>query len=136
MYLLDTNACIQLLNGSSPNLAAHLQQRHPSEVSLCTVVKAELFYGARKSARVAQNLQLLTVFFAPFPCLSFDEASAETYGALRADQERSGRILGPNDLLIAAIAKTHDLTLITNNVREFSRVVGLRVEDWQNTPPS
>ena len=59
------------------------------------------------------------------------DASAETYGNLRAEQEKTGRILGPNDLMIAAIAKTHDFTLVTNNVREFSLVVGLRVEDWQ-----
>jgi len=131
VYLLDTNACIRLLNGDSPSLAARFQKHLPSEIHLCSIVKAELYYGARKSSRVAQNLQLLGLFFAPLACLPFDDASAETYGNLRAEQEKTGRILGPNDLMIAAIAKTHDFTLVTNNVREFSLVVGLRVEDWQ-----
>ena len=130
MYLLDTDVCIDLLSGTSPALVRQLARRHPSEIVLCAVVKAELLFGARSSARVAANLALLATFFEPFACLPFDDDCAGHYGLIRADLGRSGSPIGPNDLLIAATARTHDLTLVTRNTREFSRVVGLRVEDW------
>lgn len=131
MFLLDTNACIRLLNGSSPGLAARLRAQRPQMVRLCSIVKAELLYGARHSERVAQNLELLRRFFAPFECLPFDDACAEQYGIIRADLAREGSPIGPNDLLIAATAKAYDLTLVTHNVAEFCRVPGLRVQDWE-----
>lgn len=131
MFLLDSNACIRILNGSSPAVAARLQATKPSEVRLCAVVKAELVYGARKSARVEDNLQLLERFFAPFVSLPFDDRCAEEAGLIRLDLERSGRPIGPNDLLIAATARAYDLALVTHNLREFGRVPGLRIDDWE-----
>lgn len=130
-YLLDTNACIRVLNGTSPRLVERLSAHSASEIRLCAVVQAELLYGARKSARVEQNLLLLKSFFAPFTSLPFDRSSAEHYGLIRAELEASGSPIGTHDLQIAATARAHDLTLVTHNTREFARVIGLRVEDWE-----
>jgi tRNA(fMet)-specific endonuclease VapC len=131
MYLLDTNACIRVLNNTSAPLVGRLRAEDPSRVVLCSVTKAELLFGARRSSRVESNLRLLERFFAPFACLPFDDACAERYAVIRADLTGLGRPIGPNDLLIAAIALAHDLVLVTHNVKEFSRVIGLRVEDWE-----
>lgn len=98
---------------------------------MSTVVKAELFHGARRSQRVAENLKLLQQFFQPFVSLPFDDPCAEQYGIIRTQLEREGRPIGPNDLMIAATALAHDLVLVTNNTGEFSRVAGLAIEDWQ-----
>jgi tRNA(fMet)-specific endonuclease VapC len=133
MYLLDTNVCIEILNGSSDAVTARLKSHTPSDIRLCSVVKAELLYGARRSSRVADNLDLLRRFFAAFSPLPFDDLSADHYGLIRADLEREGMPIGPNDLMIAAVARAHDLVLVTHNAREFSRVVGLRLEDWAAT---
>ncbi|MCX5919122.1 MAG: type II toxin-antitoxin system VapC family toxin [Deltaproteobacteria bacterium] len=131
MYLLDTNACIRILNDTSPWLVQRLASHTPSEIRLCSIVKAELLYGARHSQRVPENLKLLTRFFAPFVSLSFNDRCAEHYGQIRAEMVQAGTIIGPNDLLIAAIARAYDLTLVTHNVEEFGRVHGLRLEDWE-----
>jgi len=131
MYLLDTNACIRVLNGSSGPLVTRMRSHAPSEIRISSVTRAELLYGARRSARVAENLRLLAAFFAPLVSLPFDDASAEQYGALRASLAAVGRPIGPNDLLIAATALAHDLTLVTHNLREFSRITGLKIEDWE-----
>ena len=87
--------------------------------------------GVRCSARVAENLSLLGAFFAPLISLPFDDACAEHYGVLRASLAAAGRPIGPNDLLIAATALAHDLILVSHNVREFSRVANLKLEDWE-----
>ena len=131
MFLLDTNACIRILNGSSPRVAARLQATPASEIRLSSIVKAELLYGARHSSRVNENLRLLATFFEPLVSLAFDDRCAEEAAFIRLDLSRSGRPIGPNDLLIAATARALDLTLVTHNTREFSRVPGLRVEDWE-----
>lgn len=131
MFLLDTNVCIRILNGSSPSVAARLQATSPADVRLCAVVKAELLYGARRSERVDQNLRLLHRFFEPIVSLPFDDRCAEEAAFIRLDLERSGRPIGPNDLLIAATARARDLVLVTHNAREFGRVAGLRIEDWE-----
>lgn len=132
MYLLDTNVCIGLLNGADRRILDAFQARRPSEIALCSVVKAELLFGARNSRRVAENLQTLAKFFAPLESLPFDDRSAEHYGAIRAELTRQGALIGANDLLIAAIARAHDATLVTHNVEEFSRVVGLQIVDWES----
>ncbi len=131
MYLLDTNACIKLLNGTSPALASALRRHDPVETYLCAVVKAELLFSARRSARVKENLALLERFFEPFASLPFDDVCAEHCGTIRAELTRDGSPIGPNDLLIAATARAHDLALVTHNTREFSRVPGLRIVDWE-----
>jgi tRNA(fMet)-specific endonuclease VapC len=131
MYILDTNSCIRVLNGSSPQLIARLHDHDPAEIRLCSVVKAELLYGDRHSQRVAENLRLLSRFFSTFSSIPFDDHSAEQYGVIRHELAAAGTPIGPNDLMIAATALAHRLTLVTNNVKEFSRVVGLDYEDWE-----
>ena len=132
MYLLDTNACIRVLNNSSNALVARLRLENPSAIRLSAITKAELLFGARNSARVAANLRLLERFFSPFVSLPFDDRCAEHYATVRADLSARGQLIGPNDLLIAATARAHDLILVTHNTREFSRVVGLNLEDWES----
>ncbi len=131
MYLLDTNACIKVLNETSAPLIARLRQHPPSEIHLCSVVRAELLYGAHHSSRIEENLRTLRRFLEPFRSLPFDDASAEHYGIIRAELTRRGRMIGANDLMIAAIARAHGAILVTHNTDEFSRVVGLRLEDWE-----
>ncbi len=131
MYLLDTNVCIHLLNRKHPGILQHFQQHSPAEIALCSIVKAELLYGARHSQRVQENLQLLAKFFTPLVSLPFDDRCAEEAGLIRADLAGQGNPIGPNDLLIAATARAHDAVLITHNSGEFSRVTGLRLEDWE-----
>lgn len=131
MYLLDSNVCIHLLNRKRPGIQQHFQQHSPGEIALCSIVKAELLYGARHSQRVEANLQLLARFFAPLVSLPFDDRCAEETGLIRADLAGQGSPIGPNDLLIAATARAHDAVLITHNSGEFARVTGLRMEDWE-----
>jgi tRNA(fMet)-specific endonuclease VapC len=131
IYLLDTNVCIHLLNEKHPVILQHFRQHIPADIALCSVVKAELLYGARRSQRAEANLQRLKAFFAPLQSLSFDDECAEHYGQIHADLLTQGKPIGPNDTLIAAIARANDVTLITNNTAEFSRVAGLRLEDWE-----
>lgn len=130
MYLLDTNICIQILNGSSPSIAQRLSTYSPADIFLCSVVKAELLYGARHSQRVQHNLSLLNAFFEPFDSYPFDDSCAEAYGRIRAELAKQGRLIGPNDLMIAAIARSQELILVTHNYQEFERVDRLQVEDW------
>lgn len=131
MYLLDTNACINILNGTSRPVIDRFARESPSTIHLCSVVKAELLHGARRSARVAKTLASLQRFFDPLVSLPFDDLCADEYGLLRADLARAGTPIGGNDLMIAAIARHHDLTVVTHNIDELSRVTGLRVEDWE-----
>jgi tRNA(fMet)-specific endonuclease VapC len=131
MYLLDTNACIRLLNRSSQAIVDRLAEHDPTAIVLSSVVKAELLYGARRSERVEENLRVLARFFAPFATAPFDDLCAEHYGPIRADLARAGKLIGPNDLMIAATARARDFTLVTNNTSEFGRVTGLRMEDWE-----
>ena len=131
MFLLDTNACIRILNNSSSPLVVRIRQHNPADILLCSVVKAELIYGAYYSSRVADNLRLLDRFFEPFVSLPFDDACSGVYGRIRSDLARSGTPIGPYDLLIAATAVANKVTLVTANSSEFGRVAGLSIEDWE-----
>ena len=133
-YLLDTNTCIHYLNVRNSSVARKLQTLQPRDVTVCPVVKAELFFGAMRSANPARTLMVQQRFLNRFVSLPFDDPAAEVYGRVRADLAARGTPIGPNDLLIAAIALANNVTLVTNNTREFSRVAGLHLEDWQTTP--
>lgn len=136
-YLLDTNACIRYLNGRSESLRQQILAKNPDDIVLCSVVKAELSYGARKSQNPQRSLEKQQQFVNYFVSLPFDDKAAEVYGQIRAELEQSGTPVGPNDLMIAAIAVANDVTLVTHNRREFGRVNGLKVEDWElDIPPS
>lgn len=132
MYLLDSNACIRLLNESaSSNMARKLAELTPDDIRLCSVVKSELYYGAYKSTRRDRNLANLNRFFSQFISLPFDDNAAAIAGQVRAQLDVAGTPIGSNDLLIAAIALSNDLTLVTHNTREFGRINGLKYEDWE-----
>jgi tRNA(fMet)-specific endonuclease VapC len=131
IYLLDTNVCIQFLNSRNTAVQKHLMALSKEDVALCQIVKAELYYGAYKSLRREANLALLVKFFSQFVSLPFDDVAAETYGRLRAELTRRGTPIGPNDLMIAAIAVTQGLTLVTHSTSEFERVPGLVLIDWE-----
>ena len=128
--LLDTNICIAYLHRAEQDVIQKFAQRKPRELVLCSIVKAELLYGARRSKRVSENLQRLEQFFASFESLPFDDKAADFYGANRAVLASGGTPIGINDLFIASIALAHDLTVVTRNTREFARVPGLRLEVW------
>jgi len=130
-YLLDTNTCIRYLNGRSPNVIARVRATTRSDITICAIVKAELFAGAEKSQQPAKNLAGQRLFLDQFISLPFDDAAAVIYVKIRATLEKAGTPIGPNDLLIAAIALANGLTLVTHNTREFSRIAGLSLEDWE-----
>ena len=130
-YSLDTNTCIRYINGRSPGVRAKLPTIPTHEVIVCSVVRAELFYGAAKSQVPALSRQKQDQFLHPYATLPFGDLAADTYGQIRALLERAGTPIGPLDLQIAAIALAHGLTLVTHNTREFGRVPGLNLEDWE-----
>ena len=127
-FLLDTNAVIALLNGK-PRLHARLRAHAPAEVGLSAIVMHELFFGAFRSARVETNLARVEGL--RLEVVAFDTEDARASGAVRAALAASGWPIGAYDVLIAGQALARELTLVTHNTREFGRVEGLRVEDWE-----
>ena len=133
-YLLDTNACIALLNRSDPGLEARVRRERVADVGLPASAAYELYYGAFKSRRQNRNLaQLDSIGLEIVP---FDASDARSAGAVRAGLERAGRPIGPYDILIAGQARARGLVLVTANVREFARVDGLACEDWSGPRPA
>jgi tRNA(fMet)-specific endonuclease VapC len=130
-WLLDTNACVRYLNGRSPKLRARFDAVDPMQIRVCSVVKAELLFGAALSNDPLKTRAHQQLFLSRFSSLPFDDVAAEAYSEIRAELTRAGQLIGPNDLLIAAICKAHDVTLVTHNVSEFSRVAGLKIDDWE-----
>lgn len=130
-YLLDTNTCIRSLNHRSPAVATRLAALPRSAVCTCAVVKAELFFGAYRSQNPARTLAAQRAFLAPLTSPPFDDVAADHYDQIRATLAAQGTLIGPNDLLIAAIARANGITLVTHNTREFSRVPDLMIEDWE-----
>lgn len=129
MILLDTNICIYIINARPPEVLARFHRYRLGEVGLSGVVAAELAYGVAKSSS-ARNRQALEMFLAPLEIVPFDDKAVWVYGDLRADLERRGQSIGSLDTMIAAHALSLDAVLVTNNTREFSRVAGLRLENW------
>lgn len=130
MWMLDTNICIALIKRQPPELIAQIKKRKVGDVAISSVTLAELQYGVAKSKKVEQNRAALDEFLLLFEIPAFDALAAESYGGVRADLERKGTPIGPLDLLIASHALSLRAAVVTNNIREFSRVDGLRVEDW------
>jgi len=130
-YLLDTNVCIKYLNGRSEKIKKELELKSAIEINLCSVVKAELFYGAMKSSKPVENIHKINQFVNKFVSFSFDDKSAQIYGSVRAYLEKMGKPIGANDLIIASIAVSNNLILVTNNIKEFNRIKELKLEDWE-----
>ena len=131
VYLLDTSTCVEYLRNRNLLVVRRILARPPQDIRLCPVVIAELYFGAYYGGAPAANLALLRRFIPQFQSLPLDETAAEEYGRIRADLTRRGTPIGANDLLTAAIAVADAATLVTHNTREFSRVAGLALEDWQ-----
>lgn len=129
-YLLDTDICIYIIKKNPPSLAKKFQKLRPGDVAISSVTLAELQYGVAKSQYHEKNQAALNEFTLPLEIVPFDEHAAILYGVLRNQLEKNGMPIGPLDLLIAAHAKSLEMTLVTNNVKEFSRVEKLVVENW------
>ena len=130
-YLLDTNTCIRYLNGLSPEVFKGLDDTPETDVCVCSVVKFEPRYGALRSDFVEKTLAQQDKFLSRYLSLPFDDSAQAAAAKIRADLTKAGTPIGPYDLLIAAIALTNDLILVTHNTSEFNRVTGLKIEDWE-----
>ncbi|MGD9584337.1 MAG: type II toxin-antitoxin system VapC family toxin [Lysobacterales bacterium] len=128
-YLLDTNICIYLINARPAAVLARFRQQAMGSIGVSSVSAAELAFGVAKSGS-ARNREALAMFLSPLEVLPFDSAAIWHYAELRTDLELRGQPIGPLDTLIAAHALATNATLVTNNLREFTRVPGLRVENW------
>jgi tRNA(fMet)-specific endonuclease VapC len=129
-YLLDTNICIQIIRRKPSELLARLTALPMGDVGLSTITAAELHVGVQKSRDPARNAEALTMFLLPLEIADFNYAAAEAYGRIHATLEAAGTPIGPLDTLIAGHAASLDVILVTDNVAEFSRVPGLRIENW------
>ncbi len=129
-YLLDTNICVFIIRKKSPLALQRLQKCSVGEVGISSITLAELRFGADKSKDPVKNHAALNSFLAPLEIVEFNSHAAGNYGSIRADLEKRGLPIGPLDTLIAAHAQSLGLTMVTNNIGEFSRVTGLLVEDW------
>ncbi len=135
-YLLDTNACIALINGSPANVRRRFQAAIAAgeKIFVSSVVAFELWYGVAKSSQPETNRQRLGLFLAgPAALLSFDDEDAESAGSIRAELETRGKPIGAYDLLIAGQARRRKFTLVTANAGEFARVKGLAWQDWSKS---
>lgn len=130
-YLLDTNVCVRYLNGDSLAIRRKLQTIDLADIAICSIVKLELFYGAMRSNNHNETWAITRRFIEVFVSLPFDDIAALIAGRIRAQLANLGTPIGSNDLLIAAIAIAHNLTLVTHNTNEFNRVEGLQIEDWE-----
>ncbi|MDX2140800.1 MAG: PIN domain-containing protein [Chloroflexota bacterium] len=131
IYSLDTNVCVQYIRGSSAKVIRRLRLIPTAEVIVCDVVRGEMFYGSAKSQTPIQSRAKQLQFLYPYATKPFDTDAALVYGDLRALLERAGKPISHQDVQIAAIALVHNLILVTHNVDEFSRVPGLKIQDWE-----
>jgi len=130
-YLLDTNACIVYIRNSQSGVRRRLERLPKSEIAVCSIVKAEMFYGSMKSQNPSVSLAVQQKFFKQFQSLPFDDEVALVFGEIRADLAKKGTLIGGYDLQIAAIALANDIILVTHNTKEFNRINRLKIEDWE-----
>jgi tRNA(fMet)-specific endonuclease VapC len=130
MFLIDTNICIYLINGSSEKLRQRIESFNPYHIAVSAISVAELEYGISKSQHKERNRTILQKFLSAFEILPFDDKDAESFGVIRAHLENIGSPIGAYDLQIAAQGVARDIVVVTNNVREFERVPSLCVENW------
>jgi tRNA(fMet)-specific endonuclease VapC len=129
-YLLDTNICIYLIKQKPPQVLARFQTLSLSAIGLSSITVAELEYGVCKGQQQERNRTALMQFLIPLEIITFDQSAAIQYGSIRSDLEQRGLVIGSMDMLIAAQALSLGVTLVTNNVREFSRIANLSLENW------
>ena len=129
-YMLDTNICIYIIKHKPESVYTKLKKIQPEDVCISSITYSELSYGVEKSEQTDRNRLALTLMLSNIDIEAFDAVAAEEYGDIRARLEKAGTPIGSLDMLIAAHAKALGCTLVTNNGKEFSRVEGLRVENW------
>ena len=129
-YMLDTNICIYVIKHKPETVFQKLQNTNPEDVCISSVTYAELVHGVEKSIAVEKNRLALSMLLANMEILDFDVDAADCYGKIRADLEKKGTPIGPLDMMIAGHAQSLGYTVVTNNVKEFSRVSALRIENW------
>lgn len=129
-YMLDTDIASYIMNGKSPALLQKLQTVPTSAVCISAITKSEIMYGVEISPRQQKDRAALEFFLRHIQVLDYPAGAAADYGNIRAALKSRGTLIGPNDTLIAAHARCLELTLVTNNTREFGRVPGLKVENW------
>jgi len=130
IYLLDTNMCIYIIKQKPVGVINRFASLNPNAVSISSITVAELQYGVAKSAHKTKNSYALQEFLSPLNIESFDDSSAQIYGELRTKLEKSGKSIGSMDTLIAAHALSIGATLVSNNINEFKRVKGLKLDNW------
>ena len=130
-YLLDTNTCIRYINGRAPQLRDFIDTQSYADIAVSAITKGEMYYGSAKSQTPERSRAKQDDFLRHFDSLPFDDAAADEYGSIRAYLERRGTPIGRRDMLIAAIARVNGLIVVTHNTREFERIPGLNVEDWE-----
>ena len=130
MYLLDTNICIYIIKKKPVEVLRILKKKSQKEIFVSSITVAELEHGVVKSLYPEKNKVALLEFLSLFNILNFDDGDAVEFGIIKFKLEKSGKIIGPMDLLISAQAKSKKLTLVTNNIREFERIEGLSIENW------
>ncbi len=135
-YLLDTNIVSYIIRERPIEVLEKFHSVTLNEVSVSSIVAAELWFGVAKSQFMSRNKAALEDFLFPITVIDFDSKAAKFCAVIRADLENKGTIIGANDLLIAAHALSLDLTLVTNNAREFERVNGLKIENWTSNAKS
>ena len=128
--MLDTNFCIYVIKSKPEKVFQKLQTIHPEDVCISSVTYAELAHGVEKSAAVEKNRLALSMLLANMDILDFDVDAADCYGKIRAGLEKKGTPIGPLDMMIAGHAQSLGYTIVTNNVKEFSRVPALKIENW------
>ncbi|MEA1893360.1 MAG: type II toxin-antitoxin system VapC family toxin [Campylobacterota bacterium] len=128
--MLDTNICIYIIKNKPQAVIQKFQEYNVGDISLSTITVSELYYGAYKSEYIEKNLLALEHFLQPFNIIEYDLKASIEYGQIRATLEKQGNIIGGLDMQIAAHARSLDMTLITNNTKEFIRVENLVIDNW------
>ena len=129
-YLLDTNICIYIIKKRPIQVFEKFKSLSFGSIGISSITLAELQFGVAKSALPEKNQEALNSFLTPLEIVDFGYGAAIEYGKIRADLMRKGTPIGAMDMLIAAHAKSMSLTVVTNNEKEFNRVIGLKVENW------
>jgi len=129
-YMLDTNMCIYIIKKKPPEIIQRFKQIEISQIGISSITLSELLFGVYKSSKPEQNKLALAQFAAPLEILPFGDEAADFYGRLRTQLEKQGTPIGSLDMLIAAHALSFGCILVTNNEKEFSRVLSLKVENW------
>ena len=129
-FMLDTNICLYMIKGKPPQILSRLKNFNLGDLSVSSITLSELEYGVAKSSKPQQNRDALDAFLAPLEIFPFNGEAAYRYGQIRAFLEKEGKLIGAMDMLIGAHAVSASMTLVTNSIKEFCRIPGLRLENW------